>query len=440
MTPERLELTARGAPVHGGRHRPRDAAPRPLQRRERARRRRRCPAPRICRTRRSREASPASAACPAASSRWTRDSRSSSSSTTRTRPDSLRDCAAHGARPGRRPRHLRLRLRRRPRPRQAAADGPGCLGGQRPRHRHLRQPAERGSRRDHRARCSRASTGEMEVEPDRPRAIAQAVEAARARRRRPDRRQGARAGPGAGGQDGAVRRPRGRPRRVAPARGARVIALTLDEVGRALPRSARSRSRRGTRSPASRSTPGSSSPATSSSPSTTRAPTSAPTRSTRGAAAALIPEDAFAALAALGGAVRDRSNARVVGITGSAGKTSTKDILAAICRPRTRTVAAEASFNNEIGVPLTLCRLEPDTEVCILELAMRGLGQIAELCAVRAARDRRDHQRSAPAHVEQLGSIEAIARAKSELVDALPPGGTAIVPEDLPVRARRPRS
>jgi UDP-N-acetylmuramoyl-tripeptide--D-alanyl-D-alanine ligase len=152
----------------------------------------------------------------------------------------------------------------------------------------------------------------------------------------------------------------------------------------------------------------------------------------RSAAAALVPDDAFAALAALGGAVRDRSGARVVGITGSAGKTSTKDILAAICRPSARTVAAEASFNNEIGVPLTLCRLEPDTEVCILELAMRGAGQIAELCAFA-----RPHvgviTTIGPAHVEQLGSLEAIAEAKSELVVALPPGGTAIVPVGLPV-------
>jgi UDP-N-acetylmuramoyl-tripeptide--D-alanyl-D-alanine ligase len=153
----------------------------------------------------------------------------------------------------------------------------------------------------------------------------------------------------------------------------------------------------------------------------------------RGAAAALIPEDAFPALAALGGAVRDRSNARFVGITGSAGKTSTKDILAAICRPRKRTVAAEASLNNEIGVPLTLCRLEPDTEVCILELSMRGPGQIAELCAF-ARPEVGVITTIGAAHVEQLGSIDAIARAKSELIDALPPGGTAIVPEDLPVR------
>jgi UDP-N-acetylmuramoyl-tripeptide--D-alanyl-D-alanine ligase len=152
----------------------------------------------------------------------------------------------------------------------------------------------------------------------------------------------------------------------------------------------------------------------------------------RGAAAALVPDDGFTALAAIGGAVRDRSRARVVGITGSAGKTSTKDILAAICSPRARTIAAEASLNNEIGVPLTLCRLESDTEVCILELAMRGRGQIAELCAFA-----RPHvgviTTIGPAHVEQLGSVEAIAVAKSELVAALPRGGTAIVPAELAV-------
>jgi len=152
----------------------------------------------------------------------------------------------------------------------------------------------------------------------------------------------------------------------------------------------------------------------------------------RGAAATLVPEDGFAALAALGGAVRERSAARVVGITGSVGKTSTKDILAAICAPQARTVAAEASFNNEIGVPLTLARLEPDTEVCILELSMRGLGQIAELCAFA-----RPHvgvvTTIGPAHVELLGSVDAIVRAKSELVDALPPGGTAVVPADFPI-------
>jgi UDP-N-acetylmuramoyl-tripeptide--D-alanyl-D-alanine ligase len=152
----------------------------------------------------------------------------------------------------------------------------------------------------------------------------------------------------------------------------------------------------------------------------------------RGAAATLVPDEPFAAFAALGTAVRDRSDARVVGITGSTGKTSTKDILAALCVPSARTIAAEASFNNEIGVPLTLCRLEPDTEVCILELAMRGFGQIADLCRI-ARPDVGLITNVGPVHLELVGSLEGVRRAKGELVAALPAGGTAIVPEEFPV-------
>ncbi|MFL5937342.1 MAG: UDP-N-acetylmuramoyl-tripeptide--D-alanyl-D-alanine ligase [Gaiellaceae bacterium] len=152
----------------------------------------------------------------------------------------------------------------------------------------------------------------------------------------------------------------------------------------------------------------------------------------RGAAATIVPDDAFAALAAIAGAVRERSSARVVAITGSMGKTSTKDILGAICSAQARTVAAERSFNNEIGVPLTLCRLEPDTEVCIVELAMRGFGQIAELCAFT-----RPHigvvTNIAPVHLEKVGTLDGVVRAKSELIAALPPSGTAIVPAGFPV-------
>jgi UDP-N-acetylmuramoyl-tripeptide--D-alanyl-D-alanine ligase len=152
----------------------------------------------------------------------------------------------------------------------------------------------------------------------------------------------------------------------------------------------------------------------------------------RGAAATLVPDDAFAALAVIGGAVRDRSSAQVVGITGSMGKTSTKDILAALCAPAARTIAAEASFNNEIGVPLTLCRLEEDTEVCILELAMRGFGQIAELAGI--ARPKIGVVTNVgPVHLELVESLEGVARAKSELITALPAGGTAIVPADFPI-------
>ena len=141
----------------------------------------------------------------------------------------------------------------------------------------------------------------------------------------------------------------------------------------------------------------------------------------RGAAATLVPDDAFAALAALAGAVRARSDAQVVGITGSVGKTSTKDILAALVRPHRRTVAAEDGFNNEIGLPLTLCRIEPDTEVVVAELSMRGLGQIRDL-----ARIARPHvgviTSIAPVHLELLGSMENIARAKAELLEELETG------------------
>ena len=155
----------------------------------------------------------------------------------------------------------------------------------------------------------------------------------------------------------------------------------------------------------------------------------------RGAAAVLVPDDAFIALGALGAAVRARSAARVVGITGSTGKTSTKDILAALVAPHARTVAAERSFNNELGVPLTLCRLEPDTEICIVELAMRGLGQIAELCAI-ARPDLGLITSVGPAHLELVGSLEGVVRAKGELLDALPSGGVAIVPAGVDGLAR----
>ncbi|MBA2476775.1 MAG: UDP-N-acetylmuramoyl-tripeptide--D-alanyl-D-alanine ligase, partial [Actinobacteria bacterium] len=147
----------------------------------------------------------------------------------------------------------------------------------------------------------------------------------------------------------------------------------------------------------------------------------------RGAAAALLPDDAFAALAALGRVVRDRSSARLVAVTGSTGKTSTKDILAALCRPHARTVAAEGGLNNEIGLPLTLTRIEPETEVVVAELGMRGLGQIAELSAL--ARPQVGVITAVgPVHLELLGTVANVARAKAEVVDALPPGGTAVVP------------
>ncbi len=149
----------------------------------------------------------------------------------------------------------------------------------------------------------------------------------------------------------------------------------------------------------------------------------------RGAAAALVPADAFAALAAIAAAVRERSHARVVAITGSTGKTSTKDILFAICAPHRRTIANEGNYNTEIGVPLTLCRIEEDTEICICELAMRGLGQIDWLASfVRP--DIGVITNVGPVHLELVDTIENVARAKGELLAALPAGGIAIVPDE----------
>ena len=150
-----------------------------------------------------------------------------------------------------------------------------------------------------------------------------------------------------------------------------------------------------------------------------------------GAAATLVPDDDFAAMAAIGRAVRDRSSADVVGITGSTGKTSTKDILAALVRPHRRTVAAEASYNAELGVPLTLARLEPDTEVLIAELAMRGFGQIRDLCEI-ARPTLGAITAVGPVHLEFVGDVAGVARAKAELLEALPAGAAAVVPAGVP--------
>jgi UDP-N-acetylmuramoyl-tripeptide--D-alanyl-D-alanine ligase len=148
-----------------------------------------------------------------------------------------------------------------------------------------------------------------------------------------------------------------------------------------------------------------------------------------GAAAALEPDDPHAALATLARAVRERSSARVLGITGATGKTTTKDILFALCSPHRRTIANEGNYNQELGVPLTICRIEPDTEICISEMAMRGLGEIAYLAEIA-----QPHvgviTNIGPVHLELVETVENVARAKAELLAALPPRGIAVVPDD----------
>ena len=144
-------------------------------------------------------------------------------------------------------------------------------------------------------------------------------------------------------------------------------------------------------------------------------------------AATLVPHDQEAGLAALASLVRSKSDARVVAVVGSAGKTSTKDILGALCAPHTPTMWADKSLNNEIGLPLTVCRLEPGTRVLITELGMRGLGQVAALSAI-ARPDIAVVSHIGPEHLELLGTVERVAEANAEVIAALPVGGTAVVP------------
>lgn len=156
----------------------------------------------------------------------------------------------------------------------------------------------------------------------------------------------------------------------------------------------------------------------------------------RRGAATLVPDDQHAALASLASLVRSKSSARVVAVVGSTGKTTTKDILGSLCAPVVATVYPPESLNNEIGLPLTVCRLEPETEVLITEMGMRGPGQIAELCAI--ARPTLALVTSiGPEHLELVGSIDDVARANVEAIDALPSGGIAVVPARAPGLERR---
>ena len=144
----------------------------------------------------------------------------------------------------------------------------------------------------------------------------------------------------------------------------------------------------------------------------------------------LVVADVQRALEALGRAARARTKARVVAITGSVGKTSTKEMLRTVLARQGRTHAAEASYNNHWGVPLTLARMPVETDYAVLELGMNAPGEIAPL-----ARLARPHvalvTTIAPAHLEAFGQIEGIAREKAAIFEGLEPGGTAIVNVDL---------
>jgi len=136
-------------------------------------------------------------------------------------------------------------------------------------------------------------------------------------------------------------------------------------------------------------------------------------------------DDPLAAMQALARESRRALGARVVGVTGSVGKTSVKDIARALLPGRVH--ANSENLNTEIGLPLTILGAPDDAETLVLEMAMRGKGQIAELVGI-AEPEVAVITNVGPVHVELLGSVAAIAAAKAEILDDLPPGGTAVAP------------
>jgi UDP-N-acetylmuramoyl-tripeptide--D-alanyl-D-alanine ligase len=150
------------------------------------------------------------------------------------------------------------------------------------------------------------------------------------------------------------------------------------------------------------------------------------------AAPLLIVTDVQAALEAMGRAARARSAAKVVGVTGSVGKTSTKEMLRAVLSGQGRTHAAEASYNNHWGVPLTLARMPTDTEFAVIEIGMNHPGEIAPLSRI-ARPDVAMITTVAAAHLEAFESIDGIAREKASILEGLEPGGTAVFNTDLAV-------
>ena len=162
-----------------------------------------------------------------------------------------------------------------------------------------------------------------------------------------------------------------------------------------------------------------------------------------GAAAALVDrpvdyphvlvEDTTAALHALAEAARNRATARIVGVTGSVGKTGVKEAIFTALERTSRGAAHRSvrSYNNHVGVPLSLARMAPRSRYGVFEMGMNHAGEIAGLSA-RVRPHVAVVTTIAPAHIENLGSIEAIAAAKAEIFAGLEKGGTAVIPADVP--------
>jgi UDP-N-acetylmuramoyl-tripeptide--D-alanyl-D-alanine ligase len=146
---------------------------------------------------------------------------------------------------------------------------------------------------------------------------------------------------------------------------------------------------------------------------------------------AIEVDDTLQALMRLAASQRARFGGTVIGVTGSVGKTSTKDLAWAALAASRRTWANERSFNNDQGLPATILNTPDDTEVMVLEMGMRGFGEIARLAGI-ARPSIGVVTRVAEAHSDRLGGIEGVATAKGELIEALPSDGVAILNADDP--------
>ena len=145
----------------------------------------------------------------------------------------------------------------------------------------------------------------------------------------------------------------------------------------------------------------------------------------------LVVDDPLEALQALGRAARRRTQAKIVAVTGSVGKTGTKELLRAALTPLGAVHASAASHNNAIGVPLSLARMPPASAAAVFELGMNHAGEIGSLVDL-VRPDVAMVTRIAPAHLEHFGSLGRIAEAKAEIFAGLQPGGTAVLPSDTP--------
>ena len=149
-------------------------------------------------------------------------------------------------------------------------------------------------------------------------------------------------------------------------------------------------------------------------------PTSAPT---------VVVADPVVALGALARQVVDRLDLTLLALTGSQGKTGTKDYLAAVLADAGSTVATKGNGNNELGVPITVLRADPETDYLVVEMGARGIGHVRYLCDIAPPRIAAVIN-VGTAHIGEFGSSEAIAAAKGEIVEALPPDGVAVLNAD----------